>query len=164
MESKGSRFRTEVKPYSTPAYSHSRFNTDSNLETLVKMRGTFAYCAPEVYFGKQYDTKADVYSVGMVIWELATRCVKGKYERPYSEYKNLQFDFQIIIQSAKKNLRPSIAEGIPQGFKDLITLTLSKDPEERPECRQILEELNKLEQEYQTNKEEWDKARMNPSH
>jgi len=24
----------------------SRFNTGSNLETLVKMRGTFAYCAP----------------------------------------------------------------------------------------------------------------------
>lgn len=42
----------------------SRFNTGSNLETLVKMRGTFAYCSPEVYFGEQFSTKSDVYRYG----------------------------------------------------------------------------------------------------
>jgi serine/threonine protein kinase len=43
----------------------ARFNTDTSKETLGKMRGTFAYCAPEVYFGERFTTKSDVFSVGM---------------------------------------------------------------------------------------------------
>jgi serine/threonine protein kinase len=42
----------------------SRFNTDTHKETLGKMRGTFAYCAPEVYFGEAFSTKSDVFSIG----------------------------------------------------------------------------------------------------
>jgi len=137
----------------------SRFNTDSNLQTLVKMRGTFAYCAPEVYFGEQFGTKSDIYSIGVVIWELATRCVKGHYERPYAEFKNLQFDFQIIIQTAKKGLRPTLDPNIPQGFKDLITVLLSHEASKRPECDGILKSLEDLESQYQGNKADWDKLK-----
>jgi len=45
------------------------------------MRGTFAYCAPEVYHGQTYTPKADVYSFSIVLWELMVRCLKGIYER-----------------------------------------------------------------------------------
>ena len=42
----------------------SRFNTETQKETLAKMRGTFAYCAPEVYFGNKFSIKSDVFSIG----------------------------------------------------------------------------------------------------
>jgi serine/threonine protein kinase len=44
------------------------------------------FSAPEVYFGEQYTPKADIYSLGIILWELVTRLLTGTYERPYSEY------------------------------------------------------------------------------
>eukprot|EP01132_Coremiostelium_polycephalum_P005348 gene5348-6671_t len=136
----------------------SRFNTGSNLETLVKMRGTFAYCSPEVYFGEQFSTKSDVYSIGMILWELVTRCINGRYERPFSEFKNLHHDFQIIIQTAKKGLRPSIPKACPAQFVSLIQDCWDGSAEKRPSCTDIVNRLLELETLYKSNTEEWDKA------
>ena len=36
--------------------------------------GTLFYCAPELLFGvASYTTKADIYSLGIVLWEIITR-------------------------------------------------------------------------------------------
>ncbi|EGG13487.1 hypothetical protein DFA_11248 [Cavenderia fasciculata] len=75
----------------------SRFNTKSNQMTLNKTRGTSAYCAPEVFQGKEYSEKSDVYSLGVVFWELAFALVNGRYLHPYGEYKKLN-EFQIMFQ------------------------------------------------------------------
>jgi len=53
----------------------SRFNTDTAKATLAKMRGTFAYCAPEVYFGEPFSIKSDVFSIAVVLWELIVRVI-----------------------------------------------------------------------------------------
>lgn len=34
----------------------------------LSIKGTYGYMAPEVYFGKPYDTRADIYSLGMVLY------------------------------------------------------------------------------------------------
>lgn len=34
----------------------------------LSIKGTYGYMAPEVYFGKSYDTQADIYSLGMVLY------------------------------------------------------------------------------------------------
>jgi len=140
----------------------SRFNTGSNLETLGKMRGTFAYCAPEVYFGEQFSTKSDVYSIGMVLWELVVRCITGRYERPFAEFKNLQFDFQIIIQTAKKGLRPTIPPTCPPGFSQLIRECFDHSTEKRPSCAEILQKLAVLQTDWQQNTEAWEKTKVKP--
>jgi ankyrin repeat protein len=138
----------------------SRFNTGSNLETLVKMRGTFAYCAPEVYFGEQFSTKSDVYSIGMVLWELVTRCITGRYERPFAEFKNLHFDFQIIIQTAKKGLRPTIPPSCPEGLAQLIRDCFDHSPEKRPGCSEINQRLFVLQQDWMDHPDVWEKAKV----
>ena len=55
--------------------------------TLHKMRGTYAYSAPEVYFGEKYSTKSDVFSTGVILWEIVSRVVTGNYQRPFKEFK-----------------------------------------------------------------------------
>lgn len=38
----------------------------------MQVGGTWAWAAPEVLLGKQSTTQADIYSFGVVIWELVT--------------------------------------------------------------------------------------------
>jgi len=135
----------------------SRFNTDTHKETLVKMRGTFAYCAPEVYFGEQFSTKADVFSIAIILWEIVTRCIKREYMRPYQEFPHLHFDFQIIIQTAKKGLRPTIPVGAPEGFVNLIKNAWDHEADKRHDCPAILSQLEVLEQDFHNNQDTWNK-------
>jgi serine/threonine protein kinase len=41
------------------------------------MSGTYVYAAPETYNGQGYTTKADVYSFGIILWEMAMRVITG---------------------------------------------------------------------------------------
>eukprot|EP01097_Dermamoeba_algensis_P005744 TRINITY_DN362_c0_g1_i1.p1 TRINITY_DN362_c0_g1~~TRINITY_DN362_c0_g1_i1.p1 ORF type:complete len:856 (+),score=141.65 TRINITY_DN362_c0_g1_i1:134-2701(+) len=133
----------------------SRFNQQDSNETLQKVRGTMAYCAPETYFGIRYTTKADVYSLGMITWELVSRCIRQRYERPFQEYPNLKMDFQIIIQSAKNKLRPTIPPNTPPCLHDVITRCFSPDPESRPSSTDLLNSLQRCQEEFQANTESW---------
>lgn len=138
----------------------SRFlnEEDSNQTTLAKLRGTYAYCSPEVYFGEFFSPKSDVYSLGVILWELVTRLVTGKYYRPYGDYAYIQFDFQIIIQAAKKFCRPTIPPEAPTEVASLIRLLWAPKPDSRPDCPTLLSMIKVLEDAYQASKEEWDKV------
>ncbi len=37
------------------------------------VKGSFAYMAPEVYHGKRYDCRADIYSIGLILYRLMNR-------------------------------------------------------------------------------------------
>eukprot|EP00011_Vannellida_sp_DIVA3-517-6-12_P004910 CAMPEP_0114614994 /NCGR_PEP_ID=MMETSP0168-20121206/5938_1 /TAXON_ID=95228 ORGANISM="Vannella sp., Strain DIVA3 517/6/12" /NCGR_SAMPLE_ID=MMETSP0168 /ASSEMBLY_ACC=CAM_ASM_000044 /LENGTH=825 /DNA_ID=CAMNT_0001826055 /DNA_START=387 /DNA_END=2864 /DNA_ORIENTATION=+ len=145
-------------------FGTSRFTSGENadLSTLGKLRGTYAYCAPEVYFGKSFTTKADIFSLGVILWEMAFRCLNGAYEQPYAEYKQIVFDFQIIIQSAKMDKRPTIPSNCPEQYAALIRRCWDKDPDVRPDTPEVQELLRELEQTYADNKADWD-ARRKPA-
>lgn len=97
--------------------------------------------------------------MGIVLWELITRCMRGRYERPFAEFKHIQYDFQIIIQSAKENLRPTIPPNCPEVLINLIKMCWDPNPDLRPSSAQVLEVLTELETVYQENKKKWDKLR-----
>mmetsp|Transcript_44626 Transcript_44626/g.112459 ORF Transcript_44626/g.112459 Transcript_44626/m.112459 type:complete len:909 (-) Transcript_44626:74-2800(-) len=137
-------------------FGQSRFTEgQASNSTLAKLRGTYHYCAPEVYFGKRFTTKSDVFSIGVILWELVVRVIRGIYQQPYSEFKQLVFDFQIIIQTAKKNLRPTIPETCPKPVKDLISVCWDPVAENRPECVELLDMLTDIEERFKKNEEDW---------
>ena len=39
----------------------------------MSKKGTYSYMAPEVFFGRKYDNRADIYSLGMVMYKLLNR-------------------------------------------------------------------------------------------
>ena len=52
------------------------FGTAKQLEkTLTEnsVKGTFTYMAPEVYHGKSYNNRADIYSLGMILYRIMNR-------------------------------------------------------------------------------------------
>eukprot|EP01125_Pyxidicula_operculata_P004708 TRINITY_DN1760_c0_g3_i1.p1 TRINITY_DN1760_c0_g3~~TRINITY_DN1760_c0_g3_i1.p1 ORF type:complete len:759 (-),score=160.83 TRINITY_DN1760_c0_g3_i1:48-2324(-) len=134
----------------------SRQATAANMDTMKQMRGTFAYCDPEVYNGAVFSGASDVYSMGVIFWEVVNRVIKGKYEAPYSEFKNINFDFQIIVMAAKDHLRPTIDKNCPQSFRDLIVKCLDKSQAERPSLAMIDDTLKKIQEEYNNQKSSWD--------
>jgi hypothetical protein len=79
----------------------------------------------------------------------------GKYETPYGDL-NLKIDFQVLYQVAEKGKRPKMPSRCPQPLADLIARILDKDAEVRPTTGQLLEELEKIFEIYNSNKEEWD--------
>lgn len=40
---------------------------------MTRQIGTFQWMAPEVIIGENYSEKADVYSFGIILWEIASR-------------------------------------------------------------------------------------------
>ena len=118
-------------------------------------------CPPEAYFAQAFDYKSDVYSLAVILWELANRALKGKYEAPFSEYKNLTMDFQIIIQVAKAHLRPTIPELCPQPVRDLIEGAWVFNRDDRPTADDLQGNLRQLIEVYEGEVVAWDAAIKN---
>ena len=128
----------------------SRYNTVSNGTTLSTLCGTMSHCAPEVFAGERFTTKSDVYSLGVVLWELAERVATGTYTAPYKEYPFITLDIQIIVMASQKHLRPTIHPDVPGPVAALIRRCWDPDPGARPSTAQILDALAPLPQQRPT--------------
>eukprot|EP01119_Soliformovum_irregulare_P017080 TRINITY_DN5026_c0_g2_i1.p1 TRINITY_DN5026_c0_g2~~TRINITY_DN5026_c0_g2_i1.p1 ORF type:complete len:504 (+),score=159.26 TRINITY_DN5026_c0_g2_i1:519-2030(+) len=122
----------------------ARFNTPLAMDTMQKLCGTYSYTAPELYSKGTYTDKCDVFSSGIILWEIVYRVVHGKYEPPYlKDNPNLQRDFQILFHVANKGLRPIIPKETPPPLVDIIKRCLSANPAERPSTAELIEDLKK---------------------
>ncbi|KAH3759211.1 protein serine/threonine kinase [Pelomyxa schiedti] len=122
----------------------SRFQTSTNKSTLGRLVGTMNYCAPELYQGTSFTTASDVYSMGIIMWELVERLLSGKYAVPFAEYVYIHFDFQILVQASEKNLRPTINTRCPEPFAELIRACWSPQPAKRPSATQCIQQLEEF--------------------
>eukprot|EP01117_Protostelium_nocturnum_P003651 TRINITY_DN14936_c0_g1_i1.p1 TRINITY_DN14936_c0_g1~~TRINITY_DN14936_c0_g1_i1.p1 ORF type:complete len:629 (+),score=258.47 TRINITY_DN14936_c0_g1_i1:114-2000(+) len=99
--------------------------------TLSKGKaGSPVYMAPEMLLDLGYDEKADIYSFGIVLWELFSQ------EEPYlNQFRS--FD-DLVEAVTKKGRRPEIPEGCPPKLKTLIQSCWNPSPGNRPTFAQIL--------------------------
>eukprot|EP01130_Rhizamoeba_saxonica_P005976 TRINITY_DN2368_c0_g1_i2.p1 TRINITY_DN2368_c0_g1~~TRINITY_DN2368_c0_g1_i2.p1 ORF type:complete len:702 (+),score=156.19 TRINITY_DN2368_c0_g1_i2:186-2291(+) len=133
----------------------SRFDNTANLATLKRCRGTYAYIAPEAYSGSKYTFANDIYSIGVMLYEMANSIVKNEYEIPYREFEYITMDFHILVNVAEKQLRPTLPD-MPREIKDLIELVWNQDPEMRPTAEKLVEALELCLNIYIENREDWD--------
>ncbi|KAF1881082.1 hypothetical protein Lal_00023115 [Lupinus albus] len=98
--------------------------------------GTYRWMAPEMIKKKPYGRKVDVYSFGLMLWEMVTGTV------PYKGMTPLQVAFAV----SDKNSRPEIPSNCPYVFRDLIQKCWDMKPEKRPEFWQIVQVLEKFDQ------------------
>ncbi|XP_034215220.1 serine/threonine-protein kinase STY46-like isoform X1 [Prunus dulcis] len=96
--------------------------------------GTYRWMAPEVIEHKPYDHKADVFSFGVVLWELLT----GKL--PYENLTPLQAAVGVV----QKGLRPTIPRHTNPMLMELMERCWQQDPSLRPEFSEIVKMLQHI--------------------
>ncbi|CAI9769782.1 unnamed protein product [Fraxinus pennsylvanica] len=93
--------------------------------------GTYRWMAPEVIEHKPYDHKADVFSFGVVLWELLTGKLPHEYLTP----------LQAAVGVVQKGLRPTIPKHTHPKFAELLERCWQQDPTLRPDFSEITELL-----------------------
>jgi len=137
-------------------FGTARFKTPENENTMSKLCGTYSYASPELFFGKTYTNKCDIFSIGIVLWELVIRVIKGKYEAPYSEYPHLKMDYQIFFHVAKKGYRPTLPPNTPPLLVDVISKCCAENPEERPTSGELMTLMEAIENDFNKNTQQWE--------
>lgn len=110
----------------------ARVQTQSGVMTAET--GTYRWMAPEVIEHKPYDYKADVFSFGIVMWELLTG------ELPYSYLTPLQAAVGVV----QKGLRPTIPKHTYPKLAELLERCWQRDPTQRPNFSQIIDILQQI--------------------
>jgi serine/threonine protein kinase len=113
-------------------WGSARAALTSGSKTMTHGVGTACWMAPEVLKHARCSKYSDVYSFGIILWELATR--KEVYEGLEST--------QIIAMVANDRLRPEIPAGCPWNF--VMIKCWRETPSERPTFEEIVKELNRL--------------------
>ena len=91
--------------------------------------GTYQWMAPEVIAGFKYTEKADVFSFGVILWELATR------KPPYYGIEGTEVSRRVV----KEDMRPKISEReSPAPFLDMMKKCWDRDQDKRPYFDEII--------------------------
>lgn len=120
-----------------PGDDLTRMSTRSDLTGEGKIIGTVAYMSPEQAEGKSVDPRSDIFSLGVVLHEMATG------ERPFRGDTNVS-----IISAILKDTPAPVTDthpDLPADLARIIRRCLAKDPERRyqtaADLRNELEEL-----------------------
>jgi eukaryotic-like serine/threonine-protein kinase len=82
--------------------------------------GTIAYMSPEQAAGKSLDARSDMFSFGVVLYEMLAG------DRPFKAATNLELLQQVIHGTA-----PALSDDVPEPMRVLVAKALEKDPVKR---------------------------------
>jgi len=135
LRSESNSSNTTVKPTMVAKigdWGSARAALTSGSKTMTHGVGTACWMAPEVLKHARCSKHSDVYSFGIILWELAT--CKEVYEGLEST--------QIIAMVANDRLRPNIPAGCPWNY--VMIKCWRETPLVRPTFEEIVKELNRL--------------------
>lgn len=96
--------------------------------------GTYRWMAPEVIEHQPYGVEADVFSFGIVLWELLTGRV------PYADMTPLQAAVGVV----QKGLRPPLPLNCPPALAETMRACWVRDPAARPTFEQLKARMEEL--------------------
>jgi len=115
--------------------AHMKRRLESGVKGYYGSIGTPLWMAPEVLRNEKYDETADVYSFGIVLWELYTQ------KDPFVDIAGVPE----LVESVKQNgYHPEIPKDCPKKLRSLIEVCLSVNPQERPNFSHMLSAFDSI--------------------
>jgi NIMA (never in mitosis gene a)-related kinase len=90
---------------------------------LYTQTGTPYYASPEVWQDKPYDFKSDIWSLGCVLYEVATL-------RPPFKGRDMKELYQRVLSGRYSEISPRY----PKDMAKIIRMLLQQNPAARPSC------------------------------
>lgn len=91
--------------------------------------------APEVFEGSSYSEKCDVFSWGIILWEVITR------RKPFEEIGGSAF---CIMWAVHRGTRPPLVKDLPEPIETLMTRCWDKEPAQRPSMEEVKNSMSHL--------------------
>jgi len=90
------------------------------------------FMPPEILRNENYSGQSDIYSFGILMWELSTE------QSPFFDYTN----DKELVNDIRNNIRPEIDDQIPKCVVDLLKRCWDPDPINRPSAETITGIIN----------------------
>jgi len=107
--------------------TQAHYSTRLQQATMTGNCGTVQWMAPEVLRSERYSETADVYSFGVILWELLAR------NCPYDGMNQVQVAVS-VVQEAR---RPVLPAWCPSKYRQLVEACWHQDPRQRPGFKDI---------------------------
>ncbi|OCH91321.1 kinase-like protein [Obba rivulosa] len=109
--------------------------------------GTDSYMSPEILLGNEFDLPTDIFSLGVILCEIASRRLADD-----ETFKRNPPLFNLDTDEVQRLVSP----GCPPAFVQLCLDCLSQNPYDRPNTRVILDRLREIEAEVHARPEQDD--------
>lgn len=124
--------RVKILDFGVAKYMRSA--QESTIDRSAGMRGTPAYMSPEVLVEKSADTRSDIFSLGIVLYECLTR------KHPFLD-RSFVATTDRIRNETPASIR-SLNPEAPEPVEAIVNACLAKDPAKRPQSAgELLEQL-----------------------
>ncbi|RIB09274.1 kinase-like domain-containing protein [Gigaspora rosea] len=117
----------ELSLYTGSETSSENSSGISSSSTSGGVYGILPYIAPELLLGEQFMKATDIYSFGIIMWEISSG-------RPI--YSDREHDVRLKLEIID-GLRPKIAENTPKCYEELMKKCWDKDPNKRPTVEEL---------------------------
>eukprot|EP00804_Cyclotella_cryptica_P020464 CCRYP_014435-RA/>CCRYP_014435-RA protein AED:0.14 eAED:0.08 QI:0/0/0/1/1/1/5/0/482 len=103
------------------------YDKDSGQYNLTPHTGSMPYMSPEVLTGKPYGKPSDVFSFGVLLWEM--------FHQKFAFYHFDRRDYVDVV--VRRNYRPPIDHSLPIMIRTIIKESWDEDPAKRPTFERI---------------------------
>jgi serine/threonine protein kinase/Tfp pilus assembly protein PilF len=109
--------------------------------------GTVAYMSPEQASGDQVDARTDLWSLGVIFYEMLTGQAPFRGEYDQAVIFSILNEMPVLLKDQQSE--------IPMELENIVNKALAKKPDERfQKAEEILKELNLIQKKYDTNSHE----------
>jgi serine/threonine protein kinase len=107
--------------------------------------GKLPYIAPEAIFENEYTFASDIYSIGILMWEISS----GK--SPFVDYENNYENEYDLTMKIIRGMRPKVVPETPLKYEELMKQCWDADPTKRPDIKMLSNKINDMNRSYYPN-------------